>query len=179
MLKTTIISFSSRADGNCGQIGRFIQSRVADSVLFSFADFEIHACGRCSYECFANREACPNVNDMEITLLEAVVNSDITYFILPNYCDYPCANFFIFNERSQCFFQGKPDVLDAYLKVPKRAIVISNTDEDNFRKALSYQSEAEPDILFLSAKKYGKKSIAGDLLSSEAVVSELTRYINS
>ena len=39
-----------------------------------------------------------------------ITDSDLSYFIVPNYCDYPCANFFIFNERSQCFFQHHPEL---------------------------------------------------------------------
>lgn len=35
----------------------------------------------------------------------------MVYFSLPNYCNYPCANFFIFNERSQCYFQRQPKLL--------------------------------------------------------------------
>ena len=176
-MKTCIISFSSRANGNCAQIAHLVDSMTQDAVLFDFSEFELHPCGKCACECFADREKCPYIGDMECGILEAVTNSDITYFILPNYCDYPCANYFIFNERSQCCFQGRPDLLDAYEKVPKRAVVVSNTNEDNFRRALSYQSYQEPGILFLSAKKYGKESIKGDLLANEEAVRDITAFV--
>ena len=114
---------------------------------------------------------------MEHRLLDEITLSELTYFILPNYCDYPCANFFIFNERSQCYFQGKPELLDAYEKVPKRAIVVSNTNEENFRQAIAYQAYEKPDILFLSAKKYGKESIKGDLLTNEKAVSDIIAFV--
>ena len=136
--------------------------------------FERHECG---YECFTDRSKCPYYSDMEYRLLDAVTNSDLTYFILPNYCDYPCANYFVFNERSQCYFQGHPELLEAYEKVPKRAIVVSNTNEDNFKTALAYQSYKEPDILFLSAKEYGKDSIRGDLLTSEEALKNIRQFI--
>ena len=97
--------------------------------------------------------------------------------MLPNHCDYPNANYFIFNERSQCFFQGRPDLLEKYLKVPKRSIVISGTNRDNFIRALAYQSDQEPEILFLSAKEYGKNSIRGDLLTSEEAVKRVRQFI--
>ena len=111
-------------------------------------------------------------------MLEAMVHSDMVYFVLPNYCDYPCANYFIFNERSQCFFQGREDLLEAYLKVPKRSIVISSTNQDNFIRALAYQSDKEPEILFLSAKKYGKTSISGDLLTSQSALEDIRRFVS-
>ena len=176
-MKTIIVSFSSRTDGNCEKIGSFIKDNIKDSILYSFSKFSIHGCGDCNYECFKNGEMCPYADDMECDILDSIIHSDVTYFILPNYSDYPCANYFVFNERSQFFFQGKSDLLNAYRRVPKRSIVVSNTSEENFIKALSYQTDQNPDILFLSARKYGKSSIQGDLLTSEIVVSEIVEFI--
>ena len=176
-MKTVIISFSSRKNGNCSQIGKYIQGLTHDPVFFSFSEFSLHPCGGCNYECFAERTQCPYIADRECEILEAIVQSEVTYFILPNYCDYPCSNYFVFNERSQCYFQGRPELLDAYLKVPKRSIAVSSTDTENIAGALAYQSEHEPDILFLSAKKYGKKSTDGDLMTSEKAVAEITAFV--
>jgi hypothetical protein len=105
---------------------------------------------------FAEKAKCPYFEDKEYKILEAIMHSEMVYFVLPNYCDYPCANYFIFNERSQCFFQGRPDLLESYLNIPKRSIVISNTNQEHFIQALTYQSNREPEILFLSAKKIRK-----------------------
>ena len=176
-LKAVIVSFSSRTDGNCAKIGKLIKENTRDSVWFSFSDFSIHACGECNYDCFKKSGKCPHVGDMECVMLDSIVQSEITYFVLPNYCDYPCANYFAFNERSQCYFQGKPDLLNAYLSVPKRCIVVSNTNEENFIKALSYQTDQDPVVLFLSARQYGKSCIQGDLLSNEKAVSDILKFI--
>ena len=177
-MKTVIVAFSSRSNGNCAQIGKLIASMVKEPVLFDFSAFDLHPCGRCALECFAIRENCPYFADREYEMLEAMVHSDMVYFVLPNYCDYPCANYFIFNERSQCFFQGREDLLEAYLKVPKRSIVISSTNQDNFIRALAYQSDKEPEILFLSAKEYGKTSISGDLLTSPKALEDIRRFVS-
>lgn len=56
-------------------------------------------------------------------------------------------------------------------------IVVSNTNEDNFRTALAYHSENQPEILFLSAKKYGKVSISGNLLTSEEAAADLENFL--
>ena len=172
-----VVSFSSRAGGNCARIGELICSSVKDAAFFDFSAFEIHPCGKCGYECFSDPGRCPYAEDPERRLLEEMTRSDRVYFILPNYCDYPCANFFIFNERSQCFFQGRPDLLEAYEKVPKRAVVVSNTNEENFRQVLAYQGYEEPEILFLSAKKYGKVSIRGDLLTSAEAIRDILAFV--
>ena len=172
-----VVSFSSRAGGNCSQIGKLIRSSCKDSQFFDFSSFTVHPCGECGYECFSEPEKCPWSADMENRLLDAIIRSDLVYFILPNYCDYPCANFFIFNERSQGFFQGRPDLLDAYEKVPKRAVVVSNTNEESFRQVLAYQAYKEPDILFLPAKEYGKDSIKGDLLTNDKAVSDIIAFV--
>lgn len=178
-MRTCIISFSSRAGGNCARIAEQIRSFSEGAVLYDFSRFAIHPCGGCNYECFSSRDKCPHIADMAYELLDAVTHSAITYLILPNYCDYPCANFFIFNERSQCYFQGRPELLDAYEKVPKRIVVVSNTNEGNFRQAMAYHCAAEPDILFLSAKKYGKVSVKGDLLTSADAVADLAAWIQA
>lgn len=172
-----IISFSSRKSGSCEKIAAHISSLLPSSDVFSFADFSIHPCGDCGYQCFEKRENCPFFEDMTYKLYDSIVKSKITYFILPNYCDYPPANFFIFNERSQCFFQGQPQLLEQYENIPKKFIVVSNTGRDNFVKALEYHAE-NPRILFLSAKKYGRVSIKGDLTESEEVLGELKMFIN-
>jgi len=177
-MKTVIVSFSSRANGNCTKIGRLIKENTKYSVLYCFSDFSIQACSGCNYDCFEKSEACPHIGDKECEILDAIVHSEITYFVLPNYCDYPCANYFSFNERSQCFFQGRTDLLSAYLKIPKRCIVVSNTNKENFIKALAYQTEQEPDILFLSARQYGKSSIRGNLLTCEKTVSDIIEFIH-
>ena len=80
--------------------------------------------------------------------------------------------------RSQCYFQGRPELLEEYLRVPKRSIVVSNTNEKNFVRALGYQVEKEPEILFLSAKKYGKKSIDGDILTNVKAVEDITEFVS-
>lgn len=177
-MKTVIISFSTRRNGNCAQIGKYIQELVQDSVLFDFSECSVHACGGCDYECFADQTKCPYIDDAECEILDAIVQSEMTYFILPNYCDYPCSNYFVFNERNQCYFQGKQKLLDDYLKVPKRSIVVSNTNTENFTKALAYQTEHTPDILFLSAKQYGKKSIKRDLATSKEVLDDIAAFVS-
>lgn len=176
-MSTCIISFSSRANGNCSQVGKLLCSLIQDAVLFDFSEFEVHPCGKCDYDCFTSRDKCPYIGDMEYHLLDAVTNSERTYFILPNYCDYPCTNFFIFNERSQCYFQGRSELLESYEKVPKRFVVISNTNEENFKQALAYHTKDEPIVLFLSAKRYGKTSIQGDLLTNEKVMTDIVDFI--
>ncbi len=178
-MKTTIVSFSSRKNGNCAQIGKLIQEVTPESVLFDFSELDIHSCGKCNYECFQKRESCPYIDDAEFRILESITQSEMVYFVLPNYCDYPCANYFIFNERSQCFFQRRPELLDVYEKLPKRSIVVSNTNKENFITALSYQSEGKPDVLFLAAKSYGKKSIDGDLLTNEKVTAEINYWLTN
>lgn len=172
-----IVSFSSRKCGNCCKIGNYLENLIPDSQVFSFADFTIRPCGDCGYECFKNREACPYFQDAEYRLMDAITNATEAVFVVPNYCDYPNANFFAFNERSQCYFQGRLDLLERYLSVPKKFIVVSNTGKANFREAFTQHTDQEPHILFLSAKQYGKVSIRGDLLPSEPVEAALRAFL--
>ncbi len=174
-----IISFSSRNDGNCEKISEYIRSLQNLSVKeYRFADFSIHPCGMCQYECFKNNRKCPYIDDMEYTILDQICASAFTYFVLPNYCNFPPAQFFAFNERSQCYFQNHSERLESYLNVPKQFIVVSNTGKQNFVEAMRQHTSDEPEILFLSAKHYGKISIAGDILESEAVKADIRSFIH-
>ncbi len=170
-----IVTFSGRKDGNCDRIARHIQS-LHGGTLFSFADMDIHPCGKCGYQCFADGNACPYIADGVRDLYEAVTRSRTAVYILPNYCDFPNANFFAFNERSLCFFSGHDDLLNAYLRVRKKFIIVSGSRTQSFRDALSQHAE-EPDILFLSAKQYGQKSIDGNLTTSPDALSEIENFL--
>jgi len=175
-----IVSFSSKIGGNCDQICDYIRSICAYPVkTYRFIDFFIHPCGGCSYECFADNRSCPYIDDMEYRILEDICASSITYFVLPNYCNYPCAHFFTFNERSQCFFQNHTARLDTYLNVPKQFIVVSNTGKENFIEAMRQHTNDEPDILFLSAKHYGKVSIKGTIMESEAAKADIRNFLHT
>lgn len=170
-MKQAVISFGGRKNGNCTGIMNLLcrlSEQDNEVKTFDFSSFSITPCGSCDYECFKNAESCPYISDPVHRIYDGVTNSDIAYFIVPNYCDYPCSNFFAFNERSQCYFQGRPQLLEKYLSVPKKFIVISNTGKDNFTAAFRYQvtEAAEPEILFLSAKSFGKVSVNGDLTES-------------
>lgn len=175
-MNVLIISFSSRAGGNCDKISEKIAELYSKSTFFRFSDQQIHPCGGCQYECFGTEKQCPYLADPEYSLLDFICRSDLVYFVIPNYCDYPCANYFIFNERSQCYFQGKPERLDVYLNVAKKFIVVSNTNQANFEEILAQQTSNSPDILFLSAKKFGKRSIFGDLTDSGDVLHEIRKF---
>ena len=182
-MKVCIVNFSGRDYGNCKRIADFVNGKFGSNevVQFDFSHIDITPCGKCKYECFKIRENCPYFSDAVYQIYESITNSDIAFFIMPNYCDYPCSNYFILNERSQCYFQGREDLLDKYLKVKKKFIVISNTEKSNFLKVLEYQSEEskEADVLFLSAKQYGKVSLNGDLVENREATQEIEKFINT
>lgn len=175
--RVMILSFSGRKSGNCEQISEFIKEYLGEAEIFRFSENPIRPCGDCRYQCFDDNRMCPHFDDPEFGLLRGICLCDEVYFVVPNYCDYPCANFFIFNERSQVFFQGYRERLLEYEAIPKKFIVISNSDCPNFAPAFDYHCEGQPEILYLSAKKYGKKSINGDLLKSEDAKRDILTFI--
>lgn len=179
-MNTSIISFSGRPNGNCSGIAKWLKRRWSEeAVLFDFSELTVAPCGRCDYECFHSRENCPWFSDPEFEMCCTVANSELACFILPNYCDYPPANFFIFNERSQCCFQHHQGLLEKYLAVRKKFIVVSNTNRENFASALCYHvpEGTPPDILFLSAREFHKVSIHGDLLDSEEARNAILHFV--
>lgn len=178
-----IISFSGRGGGNCSSIAQVLLGALAGRGrvdYFDFSTLRVNPCGQCGYECFQARERCPYFDDPEFALCDTVARSDIAYFIVPNYCDYPCSNFFIFNERSQCYFQHHGELLARYEAVPKKFITVSNTGRDNFTAAFQYHTgDAPPDVLFLSARRFGRVSVRGDLMDSPEARAELLRFIDA
>lgn len=170
-MKITIINFSGRQNGNCHNITNIVKGVFgADNevIVKETRDLAITPCGGCNYECFAKNVNCPHVKDDVFGVYDSVCRSDLAVYIVPNYCDYPNANFFIFNERSQCFFQNHPEALERYLGVSKKFIVVSNTERDNFKRAFAYHvmENVTADILFLAAKDFHKSSVNGDLMDS-------------
>ncbi len=164
-MKITIINFSGRANGNCSSIANIITRKFEKECVerFNFCDVNVSPCGKCDYECFKEDKPCDfdDVNRM----FDSVMCADLAFFIMPNYCDYPPANYFAFNERSCGYFLKDEKLLDKYLAVKKKFIVVSNTVSENFEKAFSYQVEegAKPDMLILDAKKFNSASIDGNM----------------
>lgn len=177
-----IISFSGRENGNCGSIAKELEKLYKNDVkIYDFSAITVTPCTSCCYECFNSGENCPYFADSVFEIYDDITKSDLTYFIVPNYCDYPCALFFAFNERSQCYFQKRQDRLDKYLAAKKKFIVVSNTNRDNFIAAFRYHIEenSQPDILFLEARRFHKISIFGDLMKSEEARETVKQFAES
>ena len=160
----TVVNFSGRVNGNCGQIAQVIQGRADDVKI---VHFEGTCCGGCDYTCLRGG-FCPK-KDGVAELYQRIVESELTVFVVPNYCGYPCANFFAFNERGCGYFGGREDRLRAYLAAKKKFIAVSNSNADHFKEAFRYHvpEGEEPDVLCLSTKKFGCNSLDGNLMEQE------------
>lgn len=169
-MKITILSFSNRSNGNCQSIAKLAaEAYDADDVqVFSFSSFALTPCGNCDNACFHERMDCPYIDDNTYRIYERITESDLAIFVVPNYCGYPCSNFFVWNERGLCYFSGHSELLDKYEAVRKQFIAVSNTDAAQLIAAFCYHTNEMPEILVLSAKAYGRSSLAGDLMCSEA-----------
>lgn len=175
-----ILSFSARANGNCTKIADFITEyhKRTNVRLFVIDSENFSPCGACDYECLTAGKLCPKMNTQHRQVMDAICESSITYFIVPNYCGYPCSNYFAFNERSVGYFNMDNELLNRYMSAPKRFIIVSNTDSDNFANAMRQQTTDEPDILYLKSGKYQRQSTAGDILESEAARADLKAFLD-
>lgn len=178
-MKITVISFSGRANGASRHIADFIGSHYAgeDVRSFYFSDFIISPCGGCQNDCFISGDDCPHIEDKELEILKSVSESDISYFVLPNYSDYPPSNFFAFSERQLCWIWGHEDRMNAYTNAKKRFVVVSNSESDNIKTALSQHVRGEPEILLLGSSKYGASSRKGDLLYNPQAQEDLSKFL--
>lgn len=176
-----ILTFSGRNNGNCAKISEYIEQFYNRTNVYTVQiDSKAFApCGGCDYECLKPELVCPMVSERSKEIMDKICNSDITYFIVPNYCGYPCANYFAFNERSVGYFNLDRVRMNQYMNVPKRFIIVSNTEGNNFEAAMQQQTIEAPKILYLKTGKYQKQSIAGDLLTSEAAKADLESFLTS
>ena len=179
-MKRLVINFSGRLNGNCENVAKVIKETFDfDEVeIIHFNNINISPCTSCNYECFENKENCPYINDEILKIYHKILNSDFVYYIIPNYCGYPCANFFIFNERSVCVFSKNRELLNDYLQKSKKFIVISSSNQENFKNILQYQTTMAPDILFLSAREFNQKSIDGKLMDNEDAKNQLIEFLS-
>ena len=63
------------------------------------------------------------------------------------------------------------------MDVQKRFIIVSNTEGATFDSAMRQQVNGDPDVLYLKSRKYQKRSIAGDILDSEAAIADLEAFL--
>lgn len=178
--KIVIIRFSDRLNGNCNAIASYIQEYLKSKTikLYKISAKTMHPCGNCDYECLKSGSVCPNLTFEQKAMYDSICNADVAYYIIPNYCGFPCANYYAFNERSVGYFNLDKVLLEKFMSVKKRFIIVSNTEVQNFEHAMMQQTK-EPEIMYLKTSKYGKKSIAGDLMESEAAKADLLAFLNA
>lgn len=174
------MQFSSRKEGNCAAIAAQIGNYYAEEQVLSYVVDEktVQPCNHCNYECLKVEQICQNLSPAQKEIIDAICNADLVYFIVPNYCGFPCANYFAFNERSVGYFNLDRALMQKYMDIPKRFILISNSEDEIFVSAMQQQVDGAPDILYLKSSKYGKKSINGDIMDSEAAKADLNAFLS-
>ncbi len=172
-MRIAIINFSGRVDGNCQGVcdllSHYYTGKSEQVDVFTCTSEHLERCGDCDYECFKQGGSCP-IGDGINAIYDSVAHADLSFFVMPNYCDYPCANYFAFNERGCGYFERSEERLNRYLSARKKFVVISNSRSENFSKAFSYQIKEgeEPDILYLSSKKFNENSLDGNTLKNDS-----------
>lgn len=178
MKNVVILNFSDRKHGNCAHVAEKLTAYHGGLNVHTYVvSGEIGPCNGCDYECLQAYLKCPNVTPYQEEVMNAVIGSDVTYMIIPNYCGFPCANFLAFNERSVGFFNMDRALMNKYMSVKKRFIVVSNSENDVFNQAMRQQTNETPDVLYLKSGKYAKRSTAGDILESDAAMADLEAFL--
>lgn len=173
-----ILNFSGRKVGNCSAIGHFISEYHANANIRSYhINQTFDSCGGCNYECLTPGISCPNVTAFQKEIMDAICESNITYYIIPNYCGLPSGNYFAFNERCIGYFNMDRELTKKYQSVPKRFVIVSNTESDFFTQSLRQQTNQEIKPLYLKTGKYGKRSTAGDILESDTARTDLISFL--
>ena len=176
-MKKSIINFSGRNNGNCNDIAEYIKEVLnADIDILDFCGTKITPCGNCNYECLDTADGCL-IDDGIAGAYAALINTDIIYFVVPNYINYPCANFWIFNERKQGVFGRKPDLERHYLQIKKKFVVVSNTEKENFRQIFKSHIKGDVDILFMATRDFAKGGVRGGLMEDARAKAKIKEFI--
>jgi len=178
--KVTIFNFSPRKSGNCSNIAEFVadfHNRTnVQSVQFTTENCKPR--DNCDYQCLnPNAGGCPSSSAEFAKIMDQAAASDLLYFIVPNFCGYPNANYFAFNERLVGYFGANRTARGKYMSIEKKFIIVSNTEGDNFRNAMQQQTTGEPKLLYLKSGKYHKRSTEGDMLASEDAQRDLCAFL--
>jgi len=178
--KIALIRFSSRNSGNCKAITEKINDYYQSEMVLEFTvdAGNIVPCSNCDYECLTPGKLCPLLTDDQKKIMDSICGADLAYFIVPNYCGYPCANYFAFNERSVGYFSGDRELMQKYRSVTKRFIIVSNTEGESFTNAMKQQIIGEPEMLYLKTGKYKKRSTAGDIMESDEAQADLRAFLD-
>lgn len=178
MNSIVILNFSGRKHGNCSRITEEIELFYNKASVCSvrIAD-HFTPCGQCDCECLKTNAECPVNNSGNRRIMEDICASEVTYFIIPNYCGAPCANYYAFNERSVGWFNGDEKAMTRYMSVRKRFIIVSNSKNEVFEEAMRQQTLSEPDVLYLASKSFGKRSVDGDLMDSTEARLDLIAFL--
>lgn len=178
----TILSFSGREDGNSIRVANVIADAIGreNTQIIDFSNVNVEPCNHCHCDCFLPEGKCP-VEDDVVSIYEKIMQSEQVFFILANYCGYPNANYFAFNERSSAYFLRNRDLLAKYLAVPKKFVIISNSNQEKFAELAQYQvpNGTTPEMLFLSSGKFKVSSFAGNLMEVPEAWSMVTTFARS
>ena len=178
MRKVTILNFSGRNNGNCKAVADCIISAFSKANVCSFIIPSIfEPCNGCDYQCLKPGEVCPKLANDQRDMMERMLESDLIYYIIPNYCGVPCANYYAFNERNVGYFNGDRSIMGKFMNISKRFIMVSNTETTAFESVIKQQSTAEAKTLYLKTSKYKKNSIAGDLMTSKDAMDDLAAFL--
>jgi len=176
-----LIRFSSREKGNCAGISQFLTDYHTQDTVKSYRidNSVVVPCGGCDYECLKPGMACPSGTLAQTQVMDAICQADLVYFMIPNYCGFPPASYYAFNERSVGYFNKNRELMSKYRTVAKKFIIVSNPEGTNFENAVRSQVADEPEIIYLKTGKYKKQSTAGDLMESEDAKADLIAFLDS
>lgn len=163
----TIINFSSRKKGNSFHIARVCSELYQESTVYNWFEGDYHKCENCDYECL-QKKPCPIKDNLE-QIYQSLFESELVIYVVPNYNEFPCSNYFIFNERLRGYLSANESLYKIYMKTPKKFIVLTNTQNDNFENAFKYHVDkhTSPNVLYMSSKKFKQASVSAELMENQ------------
>lgn len=133
-------------------------------------------CNQCNYECIKIETICPHKEDHK-SVMDSIMNSDLVYFIVPNYCGFPCANYFAYNERTVGYFSMDRALMKKYMDIPKK-FILGVILKVVFLQAMRQQLD-EPQMLYHKTREFGKKASMVICLTQKWLKNVLLQFLNT
>lgn len=173
-----------RKNGNCftslAEIRRLLHASGEESKLSAFDDYNIEGCCKYDYSCFKAGKCVCN-DDLERLLLE-IKYARFAVFAIPVYRGHLCSSYFRLSERLEGMFRMETErFLSDYLsKLYILLVGNKSAGVDQALKELNFDFQEYPGgprTFVASSREYGKKSINGDLTTSDSYIQDLGDFL--
>jgi len=194
-MKAIGLVFSARKSGNGFHCMKYclnrLKNRGFETSLINCFDYDVKPCSHCNYECYAQEirgtyEECPVKDDVS-RIYGLIKDADWLLFAVPCYGGHVSAIYRAWAERIphiqelNIACKSFEEFQKRFLHKIKGLILFGNLasmgDMALHEILTDFYNIQAPETLLLQSTEYGKSSLKGNMVESEAVKESLDRFV--